>query len=285
MMYTMSIKEILPSKQFAIRFGTLLGILIIIVGIRQINTYKQNRPAEDVISAFIGRPTTPETIGADFLKAFWLQETGEFPTAGLKPRDPSIPRDSITGNITRELFPVIALAQQTGRMTPEMQASFADTLQEYITSEKFDVFYDISFFRPVQTNRENTLKYLNEFEKIFIEITKIPDPLPIIEKSTETTNVNILREIQPILLSYQNLEKKLLSLSVPTEALYHHMNLTNAITGTRSNLENLARIKDDPILAFAGITRYQNDFSNIRSGLQNLLDYFIQPKITEYGIQ
>jgi hypothetical protein len=282
----MSFKEILPSKQFGIRVGILCGIILLVIGMRYLSLRAKNKPIEDAISAFLGRPTTPETIGTDFLQAFWLQETGELPSEGIKPRDPSILRDSATGTLTRELFPIIALVQQTGGMTPDIQEEFMQTLENYVTSDRFDVFYEVGFFKSVQTNKENTLIYLNEFEKIFTTLNTIPDPLPIIEQAVSShENQDLLPKIRPILLSYQNLEKKLLSMNVPTEALYHHMNFTNAITGTRSNLENLVRINDDPILALAGVTRYQNDFSNIRESLRGLLEYFIQPKITEYNLE
>ncbi len=280
----MSIKEILPSKQFGIRIGILLGLILFVVGMRFLYNRIKNKPAEDSISAFIGRPTSPETLGTDFLHAFWLQETGELPGEGMKLRDASIPRDSATGTITRELFPLLALAQQTGGVTPDIQEEFMGTLENYVTSDRFDVYYEVGFFNPVPTNRENTAIYFNNFKKAFTTFSNIPDPLPMIERTISSGEGNLLEEIRPTLTTYQNLEKTLLTMSVPTEALYHHMNFTNAIAGTRSNLENLTRHKDDPILALAGVTRYQDDFSALKESLGGLLTYFIEPKTLEYNL-
>lgn len=281
----MSFKEILPSKQFSLRVGILCGIILLVIGMRYLSLRAKNKPAEDAISAFIGRPTSPETIETDFLKAFWLQETGELPREGMKLRDPSVPRDSATGTITRELFPLLALAQQTGGITPDIQEEFMVTLENYVTSDRFDIYYEVGFFSSVPTNRENTIKYFNNFEKIFITFSNTPDPLPIIERTISSEEGNLLEEIRPILTTYQNLETTLLSMPVPTEALYHHMNFTNAIAGTRSNLENLTRHKDDPVLALAGVTRYQADFSSLKESLNGLLMYFIEPKILEYNLR
>jgi|GEM_PF-3524331 len=280
----MSIKEILPSKQFSLRVGILLGLVLVVIGIRYLSFHIKNKPAEDTISAFIGRPTTPETIGTDFLQAFWLQETGEMPGGGMKLRDTSIPRDSATGKVTRELFPILALAQQSGGITPDIKKEFMGTLENYVTSERFDVSYEVGFFNSVPTTRESTSTYLNNFNKVFTTLSNIPDPLPIIERITSAGEGDLLKEIQPILISYQSLEKKLLAMHIPTEALYYHMNFTNAITGTRSNLENLTRIHDDPIIALAGVTRYENDFLAVRENLRGLLEYFIEPKTLEYNI-
>lgn len=281
----MSLKEILPSKQFLLRVGILCGIILLIIGIRYTSSRAKNKTTQDAISAFIGRPTTPETIGTDFLQAFWLQETGQMPNSNIKPRDPSVPRDSITGLVTRELFPILALAQQTGNMTPEIQEEFMGTLGEYVASERFDTYYEVGFFKPVPTNRENTILYLEKFEEIFTLLSRTPDPLPVIEQIISSGEKSRLEEIQPVLASYQDLEKRLLTMNVPTEALYYHMYFTNAITATRANIENLTRIHDDPILALAGITRYQNDFLNINKSLQGLLEYFIEPKIIFYNLQ
>ncbi|MCF7831940.1 MAG: hypothetical protein K9M36_03585, partial [Candidatus Pacebacteria bacterium] len=245
----------------------------------------KNKPAEDAISAFIGRPTTPETIGTDFLQAFWLQETGQMPNPSQAiPRDPNIPRDSVTGNLAKELFPVIALAQQTGNFTPETKATMEETLQGYINSDRFDITYEIGFFNVVSSSKENTVRYLSSFNSLLQVFKKTPDPIFSIEQAISTENGNVLEEVRPILEAYQSLETKLLAMPVPTDALYLHMSVTNATASMRINLENLTRIKDDPVLAMAGLTRYKSDFTLLDQTLQEIVAYFINPKKLDYNL-
>ncbi|OHA47783.1 MAG: hypothetical protein A2541_00740 [Candidatus Taylorbacteria bacterium RIFOXYD2_FULL_36_9] len=115
----------------------------------------------------------------------------------------------------------------------------------------------------------------------------VDNEVAIMNKVMQTNDEKVLKELDPIIESYQKTINKILLINVPREVTSLHLSFLNDLESIKSDIEKMKLLFSDPVQSMAGIGEYQKVKANLLIDLADIKDYFNQKQInfnqSEYG--
>lgn len=292
----MSIREYLPSKQFAkfVGMALLLGGLLFI-GIKLIdsrNSVKQN--IQNIATREIIEEKDTDNDGVkDWEEALWGldlhksdsdgdgildgQEVTRRKEALRSSEDfvdvPDVP-DTETERLARQILTVaLNVNQATGGQITEQQI-FEITGNFF---QGFDadpvVVYKVSDLN-ISTTR-TAQQYYDEMSQALAFLDTVPtNEMAIVEHAIATERERILDELGPIIKAYSEAPEKVLDKEVPQAIAGAHLDYLNALAQKAIALVAMAQYFEDPVIALRGIKEYAVAQENLTVSSQKITNYF-----------
>ncbi len=202
--------------------------------------------------------------------------------ATLKTTDNNIPLTN-TELVARDIFTkYLALRDSNG----EIDATTRDTLiSNVVQSSAFQTDYNLyttgSLAINQQDDNDTVRAYGNNLEQIVTKYssTEPKSELEIVDTSIQTNDTEEIKKLDPIITGYTNILKAELSLRVPKSAADVHIQFINALSRVLSNIQDMRKMYDDPVLSLRGVTNYSDSASDLKSALEALGGYFTDKNI------
>ncbi|MEK7574799.1 MAG: hypothetical protein AAB511_01050 [Patescibacteria group bacterium] len=188
-----------------------------------------------------------------------------------------------TDKFSRELFVKIIAAGQAENPPTEtdFQNFLNSTIQNQVVTQKARSYTSADF----SVDNEETPAKIKAYGNALATILKTPPTkkfeyeINIVERAQEKKDPEILKQLEPNISAYANLENTLLKMTVPKSALPVHIALTNGAAGMAWSITGLSYILTDPIKALPGVAGYGENFQAFIKSLGGFNKYFISSKV------
>lgn len=137
------------------------------------------------------------------------------------------------------------------------------------------------FVTKPDSSKEAIKQYGNEISAIFAKYAiKSRNEGVITKEALETENLEILKEIDPIIASYKNIVNGLLAVQVPESLKELHLDLINATNGAVFIAQSLRKVDIDPIAGVQGVNLYLSVARQLSDAALAIKSYFSYLGIT-----
>lgn len=179
-------------------------------------------------------------------------------------------------NVSREFFARYMELRQVGlsddKLSQEEIAS--KTVGGIVLPEpKVYGFDEISL--KTDSSKEAVSRYGSEVGSIFKKYAiKSRNEAIIAREAIEKENPEILKEIDPILVSYENIMRDLLKVQAPQNMSIIHLDLVNGVSGVTFVTQSLRKSYTDPLLGAQAVAIYQETERNLFDAIRALQSYY-----------
>lgn len=185
-----------------------------------------------------------------------------------------------TDIIARKLLVEYVASQKssaTSTISDETAQAIANTLAQEVrlpqkkeyTSRDLNISYDNS--------REANILYINTVNDLTNEQLATPEKetdLTILANAVNTWNATTLNKLQPKVVKYQELIKKLLEVKTPSYVAPIHLHLIQSFETLRTSTIGLQSIVSDPVVGIASLAEYRNWVDEIILVRQEYSDFY-----------
>ncbi len=290
----MSLRQYLPSKQFAQRFGAILLVAAILIGVMELFGYLKRKKQEegkiapdsfvevsvsDVIEVDSDQdgvrdweeilygtdPSLAETTPGTPDKAFVDGRRDE----AAKAQALSGGEDqNATARFAQEFLSSIIALQQAGLVTPENSEKLTDSFFEYIKEYPMATVYTEKSFTVLTTTTAAQLKtYLTLMNSVLTK-NPIKNDTAVITLGLvlKDGNTERLSKLGSMAKGYESAVTSLSKAVVPVEALSAHLKIINAYDQLGKGIRGMMKFEEDPLPGFVAITRYQEHIDMASNG-------------------
>jgi hypothetical protein len=200
-------------------------------------------------------------------------------TSVVKTDSSSFDDTTLTAQMSKDVLSRYLMSKKGGKdLTQEDVANIANdvmTSPEY--SKKGGVIYVSKNLHVIsETDQATVKKYKTEvgsmLKKRKAEIAV--DPTYIIGVAIAREDENMLKRLDPIILTGKSSVTDLLGVNVPSDAVQLHLKLINVSSALVADLENIRKLSTDPASALVGISQYTNNLQEFENSINNLDAYF-----------
>ncbi len=141
--------------------------------------------------------------------------------------------------------------------------------------------YKNTDLQTIPATAENMKSYGNEFGAL---IKKYFDPIPnppltVLLEAMEAENSSGLEELKPISLAYKNTAEELLKIKVPESLATSHSAIANNFLKISKQIDNMARVFNDPALASIAFKQYLGTSDSTRAALKAIQSSFLANRV------
>ena len=189
-----------------------------------------------------------------------------------------------TDKFSREfLATVTTLAQNggvdaNGNMDQNTVDQITNTLEDNVQNSPQRKVYTSSDITVINDDSIKTIKTYNNAlaalpEKSSIKYT-VMDVLQKFAPDATGNNADpsVLPELIPIVNEMSNLRDRTLKVPVPQSFVSLHLQAVNALEGIIENLNDIQLFSTDPLVAFSGMSKYEQNASSFQTAAQTLFD-------------
>ena len=297
-------KQYLPSRNFWKYAGIVGGVLLVFISVLVFaggkkNSYSVKPAAESQTISFQGivaKDTDNDGL-PDWEEALWGTDPNDKDTSGngigdkaeVDRRKERIQADTLretgetsseemtdTDKFSREFFATVAALKQSGNFNQESLSGLADSFSRSVTAQPLLDKYSLNDAKTVSMSDQSVSKYYDDFfEKISIYVsTKRGSELEIIAAALGLSSTERIKELDPIIKSYDDLAKELISISVPSDAVSAHLSAVNDLVKIALSLENAKSVAENPIRGVMGIAQYQKYNADLEFDFERINQYF-----------
>ncbi len=204
-------------------------------------------------------PGTPDATVANKLRA----ESGTGTNTG---ETGAAPEENLTetDKFARELFSTAASLNQSGAVdqatVEKIGSALAEKIQNY-APRKIYALLDIKV--STDDSPAGAQAYMGSF---YQALGKTPMPaytaIDVLEKflgDGETPDPSVLSELNPIIASLSGAIEGMLKISVPPSLASAHLDFINGAERVMENLTDVQSFESDPIVAFSGLAKYEEN--------------------------
>ncbi|MES3031964.1 MAG: hypothetical protein V4699_01845 [Patescibacteria group bacterium] len=187
-----------------------------------------------------------------------------------------------TDEFSRELFAIIATANQNGAMDQATIDSLAATLAEKIQNPVIRKVFLLSDLK-ISANEDATV--ITNYKDAFISVQKIYtvdytvyDVLQKFMADENNVDLKALLKLDPIIAQTNKVIGETLKMTVPQSLSTLHLNFINSLERLLENLQDIKLFDADPIIAFGAISQYiknagalEVSSGDLRDGIQQKL--------------
>jgi hypothetical protein len=124
-------------------------------------------------------------------------------------------------------------------------------------------------------DKESIKQYGNEVATVFKKYAiQSRNEAVIAKEALETENLEVLKEIDPIIASYKNIVNGLLLIRVPSGMETLHLDLINAMNGAVFISQVLRKVDVDPISGLQGVNLYLMASNRLSTSFSSIKSYF-----------
>jgi hypothetical protein len=184
---------------------------------------------------------------------------------------------TLTDKLGREFFTkYVELKQQN---LADDQKTVASAMEQTLANALSDIpqikKYTLNQLNITNTNDKESIKsYANSIGLVFIELWPTTDPAQITNEAFESGNVKLLKNIEPLTISYDKIVKRLLIIPVPKILASDHLDILNSASSLLNISQGLRSVEADPTKAIIALNDYQNTMDTLKYALINLNTYF-----------
>ncbi len=181
---------------------------------------------------------------------------------------------------SRNFFTKYAELRQSGLNN---NASAVESVTNQLINESLDKMdgakvYDLKDIK-INPNANDAQSIKNYAETLMSILSKwMPDKneAEIVTSALETDNMELLKDIDPIISGYQKTLNSLKSLTVPETLALPHLNLINGVSMQIYNAKVIRNIEKDPLPALNGIRHELDSIQKVSSAVDDMKTIFDQ---------
>lgn len=184
---------------------------------------------------------------------------------------------------SRNFFTKYAELRQSGLNN---NANAVESVTNQLINESLDKMDGAKVYNlkdiKIDPNANDTQSIRNYAESLMNILGKwMPDKneAEIVTNALENDNMELLKDIDPIIANYKTILTKIKTLKVPEKLAIQHVNLINGISMQIYNAEVIRNIEKDPLPALNGIKHELDSIQKVSEAVQSMKDIF-----DEYGL-
>lgn len=180
-----------------------------------------------------------------------------------------------TEKFSRELFATIAAASQNGAVDQATIDQLGASLSEKIQNAPPRKVFLISEVKIINDDSTQAFKnYNNDLKKIYSKYSTVKDTILDVlqEFMVDENNVDVdaLKKLDPIVGQTKKIIEALIKTNVPKSISVLHLNVINSLERVVENTSDIRLYDTDTIVALGGITKYQENSTQLESALNSL---------------
>jgi hypothetical protein len=195
---------------------------------------------------------------------------------------------SQTDKVSREFFATVASLEQSGaidangNMDQATQDQLTNSLINNIQNSPQRKIYALS---DIKITNDNSVTAVRKYNTILNNLSptnptesNVPEILQKFapDDTGNNTNPAVLSQLTPIITKLAAFESGMIATQVPQSLASLHLDAINSIEAVIENLSDLQEYSTDPIIAFSGMSKYQQDSDTMASNLTSLANAITQ---------
>ncbi|MDQ5954135.1 MAG: hypothetical protein QG583_63 [Patescibacteria group bacterium] len=298
------IKNILPSKKFAIIMSLVTGVLLIIFLIFFFFSGKENfiskkekaRIENSTVVELIQNDTDGDTI-PDWEEALWGTDKNNKNTFEIsdvayidnKKKELNLDQEinlnennlTETDKFAQEFFTAYTALKASGGADQNTINSFSSALgQKIVNPALTDVYKEGDANVEITDTKTSREKYYATLQNLYTQYqdSGIGDELDIVSSGLISYDgegkESTYDELLLISEAYQGFAKKVMETPVPKSLLTHHLRIANGAHNTGVSVLSMTKIITDPVVGLSGLSQYQtysDDLINAVTDLEETL--------------
>ena len=185
---------------------------------------------------------------------------------------------------SRNFFTKYAELRQSGLNN---NANAVESVTNQLINESLDKMDGAKVYNlkdiKIDPNANDTQSIRNYAESLMNILGKwMPDKneAEIVTNALESDNMELLKDIDPIISGYQKTLNSLKTLKVPETLALPHLNLINGVSMQIYNAKSLRNTEKDPLTALSGISREVQSLETIAKSIASMQEIFSERGIT-----
>lgn len=293
------LQESRPSKQFLIRGGIALGVIVLILIVQTTwfrNIFHHKKAAVTAKSLTVGDITSKDSNGngiPDWEEILWgldptiLYTNGKSNAEIIKEKKAALGvTDPITGTPTNEtdaiaqkLFSITTALSQNDTVDDKTLQSIANQLGSSVNVSSISNKYSLKDIHTVPTTAKTLTAYYNSVSTIVGKTAPGEQDVPVIVQAAETGDYSQLSLLIPTGITYTALAKQLSGIPVPIGVAQYHLDIINGFAGMATSFTYLQQMQDNSTQALVGVALYKVYSARGAAAFANLHIYLVK-----YGI-
>ncbi len=289
-----------PSKQFLVRGGIAVGIIIVVL-IVQTDWFRglfNKSPnsveilnSNETVGGLIGKDTNGNGI-PDWEERLWGLDPAVLYTNGVpnkqiieeKKKNLGI-TDSDDGPLNetdilaQQLFSITSAINQSDQGDSGILSTIGSDIGSSIKFKQVSNRYSLQNVKTTKTTTASLTSYYNSVTKISEKYKNEIAATDVLVPALETGDFSEVSKLKETAASYIAFSKSLQALTVPTGIIEQHLAMINGFYGMADSFQYILEIEDNGVNAVAGIAIYKNYALRVDKALLELNDYFFN-----YGI-
>lgn len=199
---------------------------------------------------------------------------GERGESLLKPKNDE--KITQTEKFSREFFATVSTLSQNGELDQATIDKLSSSLAEQIKSSAPRKVFILA---DIKIKKDNSLqviqKYSDTLNKIYSKTPPKNTVIDILQKfmgDGNNVNLSALSELDPIIKQMSIFINEMLKIETPESLATLHLNVINGFERVVENLNDIKLYDTDVIMALAGISKYEQNSTELVSNLQKLND-------------
>ncbi|MEN9912655.1 MAG: hypothetical protein RLY66_63 [Candidatus Parcubacteria bacterium] len=184
---------------------------------------------------------------------------------------------TLTDQFGRDFFARYIQLKQSNLI--ENESFVADTLNQSIYSAaqsaeqpKAYTLADVSILANATTAQIKA--YGNSIGLIFSTHGVDGDPAVVANEAFEKGDMSLLKQIDPIISSYETITTMLKNLSVPQPLAAYHVDLLNAVSSMAKTSRDIRNVESDPMQTMVSVSAYTTVQNSLTVSLKSMKSYF-----------
>ncbi|MEK7646353.1 MAG: hypothetical protein AAB381_01505 [Patescibacteria group bacterium] len=156
-----------------------------------------------------------------------------------------------------------------------VENSVESTLEDIVQHAPVPVAYSSADIVASSNNDAGSMRiYGNSVATAFITHAPRTNPLEIVTSALEDEDMDILEDLDPVIVSYENLIRALISIPTPSSIQNIHIELINNLSALGFINQQFRNVSTDPMQSMIALGTYADAERSLRSTLLNLKDHF-----------
>lgn len=189
---------------------------------------------------------------------------------------------TLTDQLSRDFFARYIELKQGNLSTDQksVDTAMSQTIQSAVNSASKPKYYTISnLLISDNYNNESIRTYGNNIGTIFMKDGPRADPTTIANDALEKDDMTILKNLEPIILSYNKMLKATIATSVPRPLANSHLSLVNSLSSILFVSQELQKLSTDPVQSMLALDLFPSSKENLRLSLLSINNFFNNNKV------
>ncbi|HTH93574.1 MAG TPA: hypothetical protein VL576_03800 [Candidatus Paceibacterota bacterium] len=288
-----------PSKQFLIRGGIALGIILVILIVqtnwfRGFFTKKSGHQTPQAVGDLIAKDSNGNGI-PDWEERLWgldptvLYTDGKSnveiikekeAAAGIKPDTNNATQLTETDQLAQSLFSLTSAVGQSNDINSDATIeNAAANLGANVPIGNINDHYYLKDIKTIKTTPQSVQTYQKQLAAIISTYDPNTADINVVVQALQTGDFSGLGDLVPAAATYRSFADKIAKVPVPISIAQSQLDIMNGFYGMADSFQYLVAIQNDGIQGLTGIVAYRKYDLMLESALTTLHAYFVQ-----YGI-
>lgn len=285
-----------PSKQFLIRGGIAVGIIVIILftqtaWFRGLFHKKTKAGAPVVVGDLIAKDSNGNGI-PDWEERLWGLDPTVLYTkgtsnvdiihqkklaVGIKDSNSDAPLTD-TDQIAQSLFSLSMAVGDSGADSNTANATIADAASKIGASVEIHSIYShylLKDLKTVKTSAQSLRTYQASIAAILATYDNNTADINVVVQALQTGDFSNLGQLTTAAATYRDFAQRISKLSAPIGVAQYQLDMMNGFYGMADSFQYLVLIQDDSLQGLSGIVAYRKYDLMLETAASNMHDYFV----------